>query len=260
MSDYIKLPRSALSDELWRNNDYGCLLWFLLSRADNQGVATFTAADIELRLGISRQRLRTMLGKMQKSGLATVIQPTSNQQATNITFDFQHITSVIQPTSNQQATNKQPTKTIKTSNKIVQPQDGFERFREWFNDAINDTEIPRLIKLTDTRKNALRSIFKEYGKETVETVIQKVIASDFLTREWGKVSFDWIFKKSNFIKILEGNYDNRAKPITTTDDATSRAQSRSRLRSLATRVVSQSTDKLLNLYNGVCSDSDTRKD
>lgn len=99
MDDYIQLPRSALSDELWRNKDYGCLLWFLLSRANEQGVTTFTATDIELRLGVSRQRLRTMLAKMKKSGLATNIQPTSNQQATN----------------------KQPTKARKTASKFIPP-------------------------------------------------------------------------------------------------------------------------------------------
>ena len=214
MTDYICLPRSALSDELWRNKDYGCLLWFLLSRANEQGIATFTAADIELRLGISRQRLRTMLGKMQKSGLATNKQPTSNQQATNITFDFQRIVNNKQPTTNQLPTNYQPTKPTKTPAKTAQSHDGFERFREWFNNAVTGTSIPQITKLTDARKNALRSIFKEYGKETVEAVIQKVIASDFLTRGWGKVSFDWIFKKANFIKILEGNYDNLPKPIT----------------------------------------------
>ena len=217
MTDCIRLPRSALSDELWRNKDFGCLLWFLLSKTDNQGVATFTAADIELRLSISRQRLRTMLSKMQKTGLATNKQPTSNQQATSITFDFQCIASVEQPTSNQQATNKQPTKSTRIVRKTMQPQDGFERFRDYFNAAIANTTIPKISKLTDARKNVLRSIFKEYRKETVESVIQKVIDSDFLAREWGKVSFDWIFKKSNFIKILEGNYDNRTTNSQTAD-------------------------------------------
>lgn len=121
--DFLQLPRSALSDELWRNKDYGCLLWFLLLRADNQGVATFTATDIEMRLGISRQRLRTMLGKIQKSGLATSCQPTANQQATNITFDFQCIAAIEQPTTNQLPTNKQPTKTRKTTAKFIPPTD-----------------------------------------------------------------------------------------------------------------------------------------
>ena len=123
MSDYIRLPRSALTDDLWRNKEYGCLLWFLLSRADNNGVATFTAADVEMRLGISRQRLRTMLGKIVKSRLATSIQPTSNQQATNIAFDFQCVATTEQPTSNQQATNKQPTRARKKTTKFTPPTD-----------------------------------------------------------------------------------------------------------------------------------------
>lgn len=121
--DFLQLPRSALSDELWRNKDYGCLLWFLLLRSDNQGVATFTATDIEMRLGISRQRLRTMLGKIQKSGLATSCQPTSNQQATNIAFDFQRINLIEQPTANQQATNSQPTKRTRRPAKFIPPTD-----------------------------------------------------------------------------------------------------------------------------------------
>lgn len=121
--DFLQLPRSALSDELWRNKDYGCLLWFLLLRADNQGVATFTATDIEMRLGISRQRLRTMLGKIQKSGLATNCQPTANQQATNIAFDFQRINLIEQPTANQQATNCQPTKRTRRPAKFTPPTD-----------------------------------------------------------------------------------------------------------------------------------------
>ena len=121
MNDYIQLPRSALNDDLWRNKEYGCLLWFLLCKADNQGVATFTAADIEMRLGISRQRLRTMLGKIRKSGLATNIQPTSNQQATNITFDFQYVANAEQPTSNQRPTNKQPTKRVGRPDKFTPP-------------------------------------------------------------------------------------------------------------------------------------------
>lgn len=123
MNDYIRLPRSALGDELWRNKDYGCLLWYLLSKTDEGGVTTFTAAEIELRLGISRQRLRTMLGKMFKSDLATNCQPTANQQATNVAFDFQRIAPVEQPTTNQQATNKQPTKASRKLTKFTPPTD-----------------------------------------------------------------------------------------------------------------------------------------
>lgn len=46
------------------------------------------------------------------------------------------------------------------------------------------------------------------------------------------------------------------KPIITTDNAATRKESRDRLRSLATGVVSQSADKLLDLYNGVGQNPD----
>ena len=119
MNGCILLPRSSLGEELWRNVDYGRLLWFLLSRVDNHGTATFTSAEIELCLGISRQRLRTMLDKLRKNGIATNKQPTSNQQATNITFDFQNVAQSEQPAINQVATNKQPRKASNSPRKTI---------------------------------------------------------------------------------------------------------------------------------------------
>ena len=121
--EYVRLPRSELAAELWRNEAFGRLVWFLLSQADDNGNVTFTAADIELRFGISRQRLRTMLSKMRKSGLATNYQPTTNQQATNITFDFQCVATIEQPTTNQLPTNKQPAKASKRPHKFTPPTD-----------------------------------------------------------------------------------------------------------------------------------------
>jgi len=52
------------------------------------------------------------------------------------------------------------------------------------------------------------------GIKITEQVFRKMEASDFLKEKnqfgW-KASFDWVFKNSdNWMKILEGNYDNRA--------------------------------------------------
>ena len=43
---------------------------------------------------------------------------------------------------------------------------------------------------------------------------QAVDSSDFLSGRNGafKASFDWLLKQTNFIKILEGNYDNGPRP------------------------------------------------
>lgn len=76
--------------------------------------------------------------------------------------------------------------------------------------------LPKVIKLTETRKKAIKSAVELIGgKEDLKLFFEKVEASDFLcgrtVNQWTGCGFDWILKKSNLIKILEGNYDNQIK-------------------------------------------------
>lgn len=65
--------------------------------------------------------------------------------------------------------------------------------------------------MTDARKEAVRRIAREHSTEELMEVILKAEASDFMNgltgKKW-KAGFDWVMKPSNFVKILEGNYDN----------------------------------------------------
>ncbi len=209
MSDCIRLPRTALSDEMWRDKDLWQLYGYLLSRADENGVVEVSLRCMAKETGQSLQTVRTNLKKLVSTQRLT---QEVTQQLTQITLCGIGNKTVRATQRLTQRPTQLPT----------HPQDGFERFKDYFNTAVADTSIPQITKLTDSRKTALRSIFKEYGKETVETVIKKTIASDFLSKDWGKVSFDWIFKKANFIKILEGNYDNRTDNRQTTDKYSAR--------------------------------------
>lgn len=71
--------------------------------------------------------------------------------------------------------------------------------------------LPKVMRITDSRKRAIKARIKDDGLDTIKTVLEKTEASDFLTGRSGdfKATFDWILKPANFIKILEGNYDNR---------------------------------------------------
>ena len=84
----------------------------------------------------------------------------------------------------------------------------------FFNDHRN--RMKKLIKFSDNRVTAVNARIKEYSKEQVREVILKAEQSDFLNGLTGDGSwianFDWLMKKSNFLKVLEGNYDN--PPIT----------------------------------------------
>ena len=86
----------------------------------------------------------------------------------------------------------------------------FDAFVVFFNDKVKGTQIPTVIKLNKFRKGLLSGRVKEYGKEALATVVEKTVASTFLTGGTGHfiAKFDWIFRPRNFPKILEGNYDN----------------------------------------------------
>jgi hypothetical protein len=70
--------------------------------------------------------------------------------------------------------------------------------------------LPEPVKLTESRRASIRSRVKEHGKRSVLVVFEKTGNSDFLSGRKSdfKASFDWIFKPQNYVKILEGNYDN----------------------------------------------------
>lgn len=78
--------------------------------------------------------------------------------------------------------------------------------------------LPKIAKLTEARKQKIRSRLDEFGCQpeewltTAETLFRRVQASDFLTgrkTDW-KASFDWVFDNGkNWVKVTEGNYDNK---------------------------------------------------
>ena len=246
MNDFIMLPRSTLTADLWRVTNLSRLLLYLMGKADEKGMVTFNTTQLCKEFGWSRQQSRTLVAKLKA---ATGITTISTAIAITLAFNNQLYQSKRKP---RQQPLVQPLSTPHNNTTQHDARDGFERFRDYFNSSVANTSIPQIMKLTDSRKSALRSIFKEYGKETVEVVIQKAIASDFLSRDWGKVSFDWIFKKANFLKILEGNYDNKPSSAAR-DTAASRKEQRDRGRFLAREIVSRSPD-LYNLYNGEGTD------
>lgn len=83
-------------------------------------------------------------------------------------------------------------------------------------DAFNETcvSLPRVTKLTDKRKKAIKSILKKHSLEELKNIFKKVEYSSFLngsSGKWSGATFDWILKESNLIKVIEGNYDDKGK-------------------------------------------------
>lgn len=80
----------------------------------------------------------------------------------------------------------------------------------------NSLGLQKIIKVNQgtNRYKLLNARIKEYGMESVVAAIENIEESSFLkgqnNRNW-IITFDWFIRPNNFIKVLEGNY-NDIKP------------------------------------------------
>lgn len=84
-----------------------------------------------------------------------------------------------------------------------------EHFVEEWNNVADRLGKPKVRDLTPERRQLLKARIKQYSIDDFVTVLQKVSASPFLRgdKNWKGATFDWIIKKGNFQKTIEGNYD-----------------------------------------------------
>ena len=82
----------------------------------------------------------------------------------------------------------------------------------WIKIACEYKLSGKQLKITDNRKRAINNLLKEYSAEEVLQAMEKVHTSSFLqgnNKTGWQISFDWFTNKSNFLKVFEGNYDDK---------------------------------------------------
>lgn len=81
-------------------------------------------------------------------------------------------------------------------------------------DMYNETcvSFPRITKLSDSRKKAIKARLNQYAIEDFRKLFQMAEESSFLkgqnSRDWIP-NFDWLVKDANMAKVLDGNYTDR---------------------------------------------------
>ncbi len=89
-----------------------------------------------------------------------------------------------------------------------------------WNSMCGNSTFSKVLKLTEARKSKIRSRLEEFGSSEeeqllmVEKLFEKAQNSTFLrgeNRSGWRATFDWFFENSrNWVKVLEGNYDNKS--------------------------------------------------
>lgn len=102
-------------------------------------------------------------------------------------------------------TDKEEDKTSCASDDALKP--------EHIVDKWNKTAValgkPQVRDITPERRQLLKARIANYAIDDFITVFGKIEGSQFLRGDtgWRGCGFDWVMKKANFQKILEGNYD-----------------------------------------------------
>jgi len=83
-----------------------------------------------------------------------------------------------------------------------------EKFNEYCS------KMSKILSLTDIRKSHINARVEEHDFDTIINVFKIAGESDFLNgvndKQW-KATFDWLMKPTNFVKVLEGNYNNKER-------------------------------------------------
>jgi len=93
------------------------------------------------------------------------------------------------------------------------PSGPYKEIVDMFNSTC--TELPRVIKLTPGRRQKILVSYNNFFDKDIEKIkefFDKVKRSDFLcgkNSKW-RANFDWLINMTNSMRVLEGNYDNRA--------------------------------------------------
>ena len=221
---WIKLHRDLLNDRAYMrlpiaSKAIAPMLWLLASESKD-GVFDGSLDELVFRLHITK--------KEYQDGIKPLIDN-----------DFFILVSGVLAERKQSAIPETETETegeietelfVETDKSVVNPKRISCPTEELLNLYHEECKsLPRVLMLNDTRRRHLVSRWrdvdaeddlksKDEGIQIFRQIFQQVHKSDFLSgrtqnrngRVW-KASFDWLMMPTNFLKVVEGQYDNGRK-------------------------------------------------
>ena len=106
-------------------------------------------------------------------------------------------------------------KPVKKNNKPVaasqdkKPEIKTNEVIDSWNLFFEGSNIPKVKSMTPTRLKSFSRIIKKYGDRVIYDTLKKAKQSKFIN-DSTFFTFDWFYNETNFIKVMEGNYDNKA--------------------------------------------------
>lgn len=230
MEGWIKLYRKFSEWEWFNVSEMVHLFIYLLLNANHEegnwrginikrGQILTGLNNLNEKTGISIRTLRTCLDRLEKT--KEIDRQTTNKYSIITICNYESYQGEKlnsdkhndkQTTSNRQATDKQPTTNNNKENKKNEENEIINYNGIVENFHLYCDRMAKVSKLSEERKKHISARFKEFKYDVIIDVLKKAGKSDFLSGKNGncwKADFDWIFNPTNFLKIMEGKYDNK---------------------------------------------------
>ena len=170
------------------------------------------------QIDVNQKRFENSKKKPKRDQTTTKPQPNRNQTTTkppaNVNVNVNVNENVnenenVNVSSNEDITplsSNEDNSSAKPTREHVPYQEVVEKFNEIC------LSLPQVQKLTPARRQAIKGRCSEYSVPEIVDVFRRAENSDFLSGRngnWSGCSFDWLMKPANFLKVLEGNYENQ---------------------------------------------------
>jgi hypothetical protein len=218
---FLKLNKTKETNELLKNAPNAFLLLTQIAlRAKRtkgfnvQGLTMGQALVGDYKsIGLTEQKYRTAKAQLETWGFATFKGTNKGTIANLINSRIFDINEECGQRARQRSSNDQITtnKNIKNEKNTPIGACPYQAIVNLFNSMLPD--LPNVSLITDERKKTIRARWatsdKTQSLDWWEDFFLLVRQSDFLmgrAKDSFRASFDWVIKKSNFVKIIEGNY------------------------------------------------------
>ena len=201
-----------------------------------RGERVISYPKLAVELGLSERNVRTAIKHLKDTGEVTV---KSHSKFSIVTINNynQYQSYDRQLTGDRQADDRQVTgdrqasdnneRKIKKDKESKKDKEGVQPDKpaasspssSQINEVVNlyhkiCISYPKVAVISDELKSALKKLLGKYSVEQIRTVFETAEKSDFLKgvnkRDW-QASFEWLIKENNFVKVLNGNYNNPQK-------------------------------------------------
>ena len=186
--------------------------FFCIDEDDRWSHARCDAEIAEYRAYLEKQRENGKRGGRPKKDVSdNPEKPTANPSLTQ-TEPKKSLTTNHKPLT----TNQEPlltSKEVMSETSVSDDDDDAIKAKdvvEVWNEMAAKLGKPKVRDLTPERRQLLKARASQYALEDFVSVFRSIERSGFLRGDtgWRGCTFDWVFKKANFQKILEGNYDD----------------------------------------------------